>query len=172
MATVCLGMNMLVKVSPTIKRIQIIGGALFLVSFLLPAVREDGSFLGLGGPVGGGGTSATGILRGYECVKACCLFFYNYFLKSAFSGYSSGPIVEALLLGTSVLINLLILWYLLASAKWRRRVAILVGALILETWIGLALSGLTALYGHFLWVAGILLLMSPEVSNWESEGYT
>jgi hypothetical protein len=159
---------MLAKVSPTVRRLQILGGSLFLASFLLPAVHEDGSFLGLGGD----GASIIGTLRGYECVKACCLFFYDFFVRSVFSGYWSGPIVEALLLGTSALINLLILWYFLASPKWRRRVAILIGALIIETWIGLALSGLTALYGHFLWVAGILLLMSPEVSAWESEGYT
>jgi len=160
---------MLTKVSPTVKKVQITGGILFLVSFLLPAVHEDGSFMGLAGDVGSGFVFT---LRGYECVKQCWLFFYNYFVKNAWSGYWDGPIVEALLLGTSVLINLLVLWYLLAKPKWRRRLAILIGALIIETWIGLALSGLTALYGHFVWVAGILLMLAPEVSTWESEGYT
>jgi hypothetical protein len=148
--------SMPAKVSSTIRRFQLAGGAFFLISFLLPAIRIDPAL-----------NPNPATLRGYQCAEGSAQMLYQS-IKALrpHDGYWE-PWTIGFIFGVSGLLNMLVIWYLLAAAKWRRRVAILICALILETWIGLALSQLSPLYGHFVWVAGMLLMLAPEVSAWE-----
>jgi hypothetical protein len=143
------------KSIPLVRKFQILGGVLFLLAFLLPAVRTDIPDM-----------SPQRVLRGYECVVWSARLLYEamreWLRRDGIHSWTLG-----LIFGTIGLINPLLVWYLLAGAKWRRRIAILICVLIIETWIALALSQLTALIGHFVWVAGVLLLLAPEVSAWE-----
>jgi hypothetical protein len=142
-----------IKVS-LIRKVQIVGGVLFLLSFLLPVMRID----------------AVGVLRGYECAELSGRFLFEAF-RSLFPHTDPGiqPWILVLILGMSGLINPLVLWYLIATPKWRRRVAILICAFFIETWIGFWIGNYVPLIGHFCWFAGALLLMAPEIRDWQGD---
>jgi hypothetical protein len=146
------------KVSPTIRRIQLVGGMIFLVSFLLPAIRIQTSF-----------DFGPESLRGYQCMEwSARLLYHSFRMLLPHSGaYYMEPWTLGFILGISLFINPLVLCYLLTNSKWRRRVAILICVLFLETWFAMSLNHFVPLIGHFLWVAGILLMLAPEVSAWE-----
>jgi len=142
------------KRAAIVSRIQIVGGVLFLSALMLPAVRVD--------------TSAAGVLHGYECVGWSSRMLYES-LRELYRPDGLHPWTLSLIFGTCGAINPLLAGYLLANAKWRRRLSILICVLFIETWIALALSEFTPLIGHFVWVAGALLLMAPEFSAWQGE---
>jgi hypothetical protein len=140
------------KLSPTIKTLQIAGGALFLVSFALHSIRVD----------------SDDIFRGYQCADLAARFLYlaiREVLPHAARGLF--PWLLNLCFGLSGLINPLLLCYLLVPCKLGRRIASLICILFIETWCGLAYSRFVPLVGHFLWVAGTLLLLTPEISVWQ-----
>jgi len=144
------------KVSPTIRRIQYLGVALFLTSYALPAVWFNGTW-----------DAYPATLRGYQCAEESARMLYQAIkMLKPHEGYYE-PWTVGFIFGVCGFIQLLVVWYLFSSPKWRRRVAILICVLILETFIGLALSPASPLYGYFVWMGGMLLMLAPEVSAWQ-----
>jgi hypothetical protein len=147
--------NMLANASPAVKKVQFFGGALFLISYALPAIWFHGTW-----------DAYPATLRGYQCVEESVRMLYEVIkMLKPHEGYYE-PWTRGFISGVCGFINPLVIWYLFASPKWRRRVAIMICVLILETWIALALSPVSPLYGYFLWICGTLLILAPEVSAW------
>jgi hypothetical protein len=128
---------------PAMRRLQVAGAVLFIVSFFLPAYHYD---------------LPSAPLRGYECAMW------------AFSGGIDGlshwsP--KGLLLIMSDLINLLVPLYLVLSfisgkEKLRTRTIFLTFACMIATWLWFALDKKFPLIGHFAWIAGALLVLLPQ----------
>jgi hypothetical protein len=133
---------------PAILLCQLLGIALFAVAFFLPAVST-----GPGAP-----------LKGWECAV---LALANVIHAET---YRSPSFLAAM----SGLINPFILLYLLGSLipPFRRSralstVRILLAVLIvlgmIATWIFFAVAHLSPRIGHFLWIAGALLILCGEL---------
>jgi hypothetical protein len=130
---------------------RIVGICIFAVAFLLPACRLRGS-----------GPSIS--FAGWECAKMAFLAMLTPFGKLE----DTMPPIPNLLLVLSGWINLLILVYLLLTLRPRavtlRRVLALATLVCMgATWIFFAQLHLVPLIGHFLWIAGALLVLAPEV---------
>jgi hypothetical protein len=126
---------------------QVLGLCIFAVAFVLPAVRDAG-------PV----TSATPSLKGWECAKIAISATFQL------ETYKSSGFLVAL----SGLINPMILLYLgfNITPKFKKICRLLAVANMLcmaATWTYFALEHLAPLIGHFLWIAGALLILAAEV---------
>lgn len=123
--------------------VRVLGYVIYLVAFFLPAIREPGH---------------TETYKGTFCAWVTLINTMNpEFLKSTnilaiFSGW----------------INPLMIFYVgcLFSAKlgWlRRTIAAVVAAFIACTWVFFYLAPMVPLVGHFLWIAGILMILAGEI---------
>jgi hypothetical protein len=126
---------------------QIVGLCIFVAAFFLPAVRDAG-------PV----TSSSNIFKGWECAKIAVsgTFQLDTYESAGFLIVMSGWI------------NPLIVLYLGFSfaprfARTRRVVAIAILVCMVATWIVFAVWQLIPMIGHFLWIAGALLILAAEV---------
>jgi hypothetical protein len=127
--------------------IRVVGLAMFVVAFLLPAVLGEGAT----------------VLSGWKCASIATSESLTLFLKpgaghhefieylAAFSGWIN-PLV-GLTIVASPIRPLLIL---------RRIFGILVVLCIGATWVLFAQEKIAPLIGHFLWVAGALIVFIPE----------
>jgi hypothetical protein len=136
--------------------IRLAGIAIFAVAFILPAVRSADSGPGSGPYVGwtcaGFAIAASagiphlftaGALQDKEALGALCLIL---------SGWIN-PLV--------LLYLLFCIWKKLVLVRRLLAVAILV--CIVATWVFFAKASMHPLIGHFLWIGGIVLVLSPEV---------
>jgi hypothetical protein len=132
----------------TTRIIQALGVCIFAVSFFLPACRDMKT----------GAIGRAGIMRGYECAVDALTWGFAYL-------WHLHPIGPLLLL--SDLINLLVPAYLFFSFATdrkvaRRRIAMFTLACMVATWSSLVFFKLVPLVGHFLWIAGALLVIVPQ----------
>jgi len=136
--------------------IRIAGFAIFALAFFLPAVAPPATESGPG----------SGPVRGWVCA-GFSLIPSGALIRHPVDATASKHWDEYALL-LSGWVNPLVLIYLLFCIRpgwiWRRRA---VGAAILiclgGAWAFLAHEHLTLLVGHYLWVAGILMLLMPEL---------
>jgi hypothetical protein len=139
-------------------RLQLaIGFCIYVVAFLLPAIQSPG-----GGPGAGPGTG-TGPVAGWFCALIA-LFPMAALVRGQWAGVQP----EALLLAASGLTNPLLLIYLLLRiwprlVKARLVVGVLVLAGIVSSWVFMSKSSFKPLIGHYLWVAGIVIMLATEI---------
>ncbi len=132
--------------------IRIAALIVFGVSFALPAIRPADA-----------GASAQPI-AGWTCA----LFASILAPKALASSIGQGVQRDAILVPASGLVNYLFLFVLVLSF-WRRllRTRLIVGALMIPcfigTWMFFSTSKITPLAGHYLWVAGAVLLVVPDL---------
>jgi len=132
-----------------IKRACLISGAMtYVISFFLPAVDAE----------------VRGTLPGWMCACASPLLFPGMFYEP------DGLTTLNSLLALSGLVNPLLLVYLgllpnsgRVAYRIRLAVAMVAMTLIPVTWIAFAISKEGIEIGHVLWVAGLVLLMGPEI---------
>jgi hypothetical protein len=130
---------------------QIAGFCIFVMAFFLPACH-----------VGGSGTFAENVL-GWECAKTAIETMPYLFQKTA----PYIPYYVFLAIVISGWINPLILIYLSFSLTskhlWIHKfIAIAILICIVITWIFFSFAHFVPLIGHFLWIAGALLILAPE----------
>jgi hypothetical protein len=130
---------------------QIAGFCIFVIAFFLPACH-----------VGGSGTFAENV-PGWECAKVAIESTPHLFQKPA----PYFPYYVFLATVISGLINPLVLIYLsfcitLKHLRTLRFIAIAILFCIAITWIFFAFAHFVPLIGHFLWIAGVLLILAPE----------
>jgi hypothetical protein len=127
---------------------QVFGFCIFVTAFFLPAVRDAGPL-----------TSWSNIFKGWECAKIAidAMFQKDTYESSGFLAVMSGWINPTILL---------YLGFSLASkfARARRILAIAVLVCMLATWIFFAVEHLVPMIGHFMWIAGALMILIGEVA--------
>lgn len=139
----------------TIRYVSILGVCLYLVSFLLPACDTTGHS---GAP-----------FRGWDC--AWMVFDMAYVMVVGIRDPTTrGSLVVALFSFISGCINLMVPAYLWLSFTMRsRKVRRWLGAALIlsiaATWADFLLLGLIPLIGHFVWIAGVSLILTRELSN-------
>jgi hypothetical protein len=126
---------------------RIVGFLVYVAAFFLPAVREVAT-----------GEDAPEVLRGSRCAW---VMLVNSFSSELWHSKDFLAILSGW-------INPLIILYLIFLAfpkfKWPRRIASgLIVLFILGTWVFFYLYPLVPLVGHFLWIAGILLILAGEL---------
>jgi hypothetical protein len=128
---------------------QVLGLCIFVAAFFLPAVRDAGPL-----------TNKSDIFKGWECAKiaASAMFQRDTYASSGFLAVMSGWI------------NPMILAYLgfaftrdFGSA--RRILAVAILGCMVATWIFFAVEHLIPMIGHFMWIAGALIILSAEVAG-------
>ncbi|MGO9775366.1 MAG: hypothetical protein ACLQGT_05685 [Terracidiphilus sp.] len=126
---------------------RILGFFVYLAAFFLPAAREVAS------PSG----DAPDVYRGYVCAWMTLVntFSHEIWHSKYFLAVLSGWINPLLLLYLFLLLFPKLFWprHILAGA---------IVAFIAGTWVLFALVPLVPLIGHFLWIAGILLILAGE----------
>lgn len=127
---------------------------IFATSFLLPAIRMAN------------GVSPRDQIPGWTCALIASITGPKALLQSL-----GQPIpTEDVLIVLSGLVNYLFLAVLVLSF-WRRltRTRLVFGALMIpcfiDTWIFFASQKMTPLAGHYLWIAGAILIVVPDVVN-------
>jgi hypothetical protein len=128
---------------------QILGICIFAAAFLLPACREAG-------PV----NSFTNSFKGWECARTT---FTAAFQKDSYESWNFLAVMSGL-------INELILIYLVFSffprfKRLRRSLAVGVLVCMAATWAFFAIANLVPLIGHFMWIAGALMILAGEVAG-------
>jgi hypothetical protein len=130
--------------------VRLVGFCLFVLAFFLPAIRA------------GQGASAV-VFPGWKCASVALTETVALVGKS---GVES-PSFEVLLVIFSGWINplvLLLLGFSFSEALLLRRIlAVLVLLCMAATWTFFALQKVTPLIGHFLWIAGALLILVPAL---------
>lgn len=139
-----------------------LGLGLFIAGFFLPAVRfpPDPRPEAHWGP---GAMSHE--FAGYECAEVTLAGVAAFFRH---------PNAEAIPVALTGWINPLLLLYLLSCAARRlnRVRPFLAGAIVvccLAMWIELAAEHVALLAGHYLWIAGIVLILTAPLANQVSE---
>jgi hypothetical protein len=127
---------------------RILGFSIFAFAFFLPACRDHSPVFG-----------STDVYPGWKCAQVTIAAMVSI------ETYQSWDFLAAL----SGLINPLILAYLAflyvpRSVLPRRILAAAVLLCMAATWIFFLLAGLVPLIGHFLWIAGALMILLPEVT--------
>jgi hypothetical protein len=130
---------------------RIVGLCVFVAAFFLPAVRS-----------GAAGPDAV-IFPGWKCASVALSMTTALFGKSV----SGGPSTAVFLVAMSGWINPLIVLFLLFCIAARLRVARAIVAVVIllcmgATWWFFALQKVTPLSGHYLWIAGALVILLPE----------
>ncbi len=128
---------------------RIIGLIIFAAAFLLPACREAG-------PV----NSFTNTFKGWECARVT---FTAAFEKDTYESWNFLAVISGL-------INELIVIYLAFSFfprfnRARRKLAIAVLVCMVATWTFFWIANLVPLIGHFMWIAGALIILTGEVAE-------
>jgi len=127
---------------------RLVGLCIYVWAFFLPAVRE----------VAAPGGDAPEMLKGSRCAWITLVNTMNpemwhskYFL-AVFSGWINPLLV------------LYLIFLLFPIFLWPRRiVAVIIMAFMIGTWVFFAKYPLVPLVGHFLWIGGILLILSGEL---------
>jgi hypothetical protein len=140
-------------------RLQLaIGFCIYVAAFLLPAIQPPGAKIA---PVAGW----------------LCALIALAPLAALVRGQWQGVQLEALLMAVSGLTNPFLLVYLVLRiwprlVKSRRVVGLLVLAGIVSSWMVMSKSSFKPMIGHFLWIAGIVIILATEVwslSSFKSE---
>jgi hypothetical protein len=125
---------------------QIAGVLVFTLSFFLPACDF-------------GNSHDNGSFYGWQCAYLA--------LQCAFPTNSENPfpIFQRICLFLSDLLNLLVILYLIRVNRWRTSIAIAMGFSMVSTWIFFLSSHLIPYVGHYLWILGALLVITPEFAT-------
>jgi hypothetical protein len=125
---------------------QILGFCGFVAAFFLPAVRDAGLF-----------NDSSAILKGWECAKIAVsvMFQMGTYKSSGFLAVMSGWINPMVLL-------YLAFGFALKLGRVRRVLAVAILVCMAATWIFFAVDHLIPMIGHFLWIAGALMILSAE----------
>jgi hypothetical protein len=128
--------------------LRVVGLAIFVLAFFEPAVR--------------GGESS--VLLGWKCASIATSESMTLFVKP---GHVHHEYFEYLL-AFSGWINPLVLLALLATPIRALRIlrkifAVLVVLCMIATWVLFAKEHITPLVGHFMWIAGAILFLIPEI---------
>ncbi len=131
---------------------RLLGLSILVWAFFLPAVRS-----------GSAADPSAAVFPGWKCASVALNLSLTLFGKAV----KGAPPVTACLAAMSGWINPLIAVVLVLSlwrkALWvRRMVGVLVVLCIAATWIFFVKESLTPLVGHFLWIAGALLIVLPD----------
>jgi hypothetical protein len=135
--------------------VKIVGVVIFIAAFFLPAVRSPGT-----GP-------GTNPMVGWSCALVAAAATGGIFhLDSAWQGKDA---VGAICLILSGWVNPLVFFYLLFSiwARFvviRRVLAVAILICFAATWVFLFKAPMIPLVGHFVWVAGALMILVGEVA--------
>jgi hypothetical protein len=129
---------------------QVVGFCIFVAAFFLPAVRA--------------GSNSFTLIYGWECARTATQATPGLFEKPD----PDFPYYMTLLLAVSGWINPLILLYMSFSFapkffRVRRILAVAILVNMVATWIFFVAFPLIPLIGHFMWIAGALLILAPEV---------
>jgi len=127
---------------------RLLGYLAFLAAFFLPAVRQ----------VATPGAGAPEVYTGYFCAWITIINSLNHeFWRSKDAlAILSGWINPLMLLYTALLFSSRL-------RQTRRILAVLVWIFLAGTWVYFYLFPLVPLIGHWMWVAGILLIVAGEV---------
>lgn len=134
--------------------VTLAGIALFVTAFFLPAVRSPGTGAG------------SGPLLGWMCALVAASATGGIF-RAPGAGIQGKDVLGIVCLTLSGWVNPLVLFYLVASI-WRRLATIrcVLGAAVLvcliATWVFLFKAPMIPLVGHYVWAAGVLLILSGE----------
>lgn len=133
--------------------IRITGLCLFIAAFFLPACKTGGVGLVQ--------------LKGWECA------WYALALPVAhlFQPDPDNSRFELLLLSLSGFLNLAVVAHFSSiffqkARPLRTALTIAIPACMLATWIYFALEDLAPVLGHYLWIAGALLIVAPDFPGW------
>ena len=142
--------------------VRLVGFVAFALAFLLPAVQ-------LAGRADGPGTGPF-VLTGWMCATVSAGVTAGLFhaSASAWQGKDAGGVISLILSGW---VNPLVVIYLVFTI-WRRLVvmrrilAVAVLVCVAATWVFFAIASKTdspmhPLIGHYVWIAGILVMLSP-----------
>jgi len=139
-----------------VRILRIVGFIVFVAAFFLPAVRPGGMDTGPG----------TGPMVGWSCALVAAAATGGILhLASAWQGKDFLGSICLLLSGW---VNPLLLFYL-AFCIWpklvgiRRGLAFAILVCFAATWTFLFKAPMVPLIGHYLWVAGALMILSGEV---------
>ncbi len=131
---------------------QVLGFCIFAAAFFLPAVK------------GSGGLTDPDIFKGWECAKIAltATFHLDTYESSVFLAAMGGWI------------NPLVLLYICLSlapkfSRLRRFPAVAILVCMVATWIFFAVDQLIPIIGHFLWIAGALMILVAELSGGKPE---
>ena len=127
--------------------IRVIGLAIFVIAFLEPAIRVEG----------------TTVLSGWKCATIATTESMTLFGKPGPGHHESFEYLVAF----SGWINPLILLVLLASPvrvlrMLRRFFGAIVVLCMIATWVLFAQQHIVPLIGHFMWITGAALIILPE----------
>jgi hypothetical protein len=135
--------------------VRLVGLAIFVAAFFLPAVRSPGT-----GP-------GSGPIVGWMCALVAASATGGIFRISAAAaqGQNAFGIVCLILSGW---VNPLVVFYLVFSiwpslVRIRRVLAVAILVCFAATWVFLFKAPMIPLFGHFLWVAGALIILAGEV---------
>jgi hypothetical protein len=143
------------------QNIRIAGFVLFAAAFFLPAVRDVRL------------ASGSNAMPGWECAWATAVFSYTVPLSASHG--QANPDLGLCLLALSGLTSPFVVIYLLLCWWGKKEKARLAAAAVILVGLGSAWSFFLTqsairfeprqvpLIGHYLWTAGILLLLIPEV---------
>ncbi|MFI5349627.1 MAG: hypothetical protein ACHQ2Z_08795 [Elusimicrobiota bacterium] len=125
---------------------------LFAAAFLMPAVKDSTP-----------GVAMSSTYEGWWCAQ--------FTLASAFGGIPISWMSPLIVLSGAV--NPFVALYIAMGARpglrlARRAVAAAVLAGLAAAWVVLAFTHMTPLVGHYLWVTGALLIVSPEFSGFSA----
>jgi hypothetical protein len=126
---------------------RLVGFLVYVWAFFLPAVRE----------VATPGNDTPMVLKGSRCAWVTLINTSNpeMWHSNSFLAVFSGWI--------NPLLVLYLIFLLFPIFRWPRRiVAGVILLFILGTWVFFAVYPLVPLVGHFLWIAGILLILAGE----------
>jgi hypothetical protein len=142
-----------------VRIVRLAGIVVFVVAFFLPAVREAHT---AGGP-------GSGPMIGWMCALSASLATAGIF-HVAHSGLNGKDVAGMICLILSGWVNPLVLFYLVFCiwrkfVRIRRVLAVAILICLVATWIFLVKAPMIPLIGHFMWVAGALMILSGEVAG-------
>lgn len=141
--------------------VQIGGGVLFAVSFLLPAVFQvpegRGAWVDVSGP-------RLGLSCAFFSLMGVPAAVMGLFQQSGAST-PPGEILGFFLAGLAGLVNPFLLCYLFAALAWRRMLATAVVVGLVCAAGALAMLRYPPRIGFFLWVLGALAILAPQLAR-------
>jgi hypothetical protein len=143
------------KVQWTVIISRLLGFGIYVAAFFLPACRE----------VATPGGDAPDVFQGSRCAWITVVNTLNHDI------WHSKDCLAVLSGWINPLIVLYLIFLLFPKFVWPRRiVAGVILAFIAGTWVFFDLFPLVPLVGHFLWIAGILLILAGEAVRREEAG--
>jgi hypothetical protein len=135
--------------------VRLVGLAIFVAAFFLPAVRSPGAGAG------------SGPMVGWMCALVAASATGGIFHISA-AGLQGKDTVGIVCVILSGWVNPLVFFYLVFSiwpglVRIHRVLATAILVCIAATWIFLFKAPMVPLIGHFLWVAGASIILAGEV---------